>query len=156
MLSPHRAALGVALLLAGTLVAAAGDGDGCWATSPTGYGCWGWAYPAWGSYGLESVPFYALHPPVYYSHPVPRPYGYSPFAYPPGTPTPEVVAPQPLTIQNPFVPQPTSQPVKPERTAALPLRIRNPFVAQSDAAPIPADWKASPQVIYPAKLARAF
>src|SRR5262245_27891802 len=38
---------------------------------------------------LKNVPFYALHPPVYYSYPVPRTYGYSPFAYGPWTMTPD-------------------------------------------------------------------
>ena len=53
-----------------------------------------------GSYGLgffnygspwvyqQRIPYYALYPPVYYSYPVARTYGYSPFAYPPGTLTP--------------------------------------------------------------------
>src|ERR1700742_789907 len=40
---------------------------------------------------LNNVPYYALHPPVYYSYPVPRTYGYSPFAYPPSVMTPDVV-----------------------------------------------------------------
>ncbi len=35
------------------------------------------------------VPHFALYPPVYYSAPVPRSYGWSPFAYPPGMMTPE-------------------------------------------------------------------
>jgi hypothetical protein len=39
--------------------------------------------------GLDrSLPYYAAHPPVYYSHVVARPYGYSPFAYYPGIVTP--------------------------------------------------------------------
>ncbi len=60
----------------------------------------------------EQLPYYAKFPPVYYSYPVPRTYGYSPFAYPPGVMTPELaVAPEPLDIINPFVsPQPTSAP----------------------------------------------
>jgi len=35
-------------------------------------------------YGLGRVPvppYFALHPPVYYSQPIPRPYGHSPFAW---------------------------------------------------------------------------
>lgn len=28
------------------------------------------------------IPYFAEHPPVYYSRPVARPYGYSPYAYP--------------------------------------------------------------------------
>ena len=37
----------------------------------------------------EDIPLYALHPPVYYSHIVARPYGYSPYAYYPGIVTPD-------------------------------------------------------------------
>lgn len=53
---------------------------------------------------LNNVPYFALHPPVYYSYPVPRTYGYSPFAYPPSVMTPEVAPSQPLEIINPHVP----------------------------------------------------
>jgi hypothetical protein len=56
------------------------------------------------------VPYYSLFPPVYYSYPVPRTYGYSPFAYPPGTITP-AAAPQVAAIEyiNPFV-RPDAEP----------------------------------------------
>ena len=41
-------------------------------------------YPGYLGYFLricaESAPYFALHPPVYYSLPVPRTYGYSPFS----------------------------------------------------------------------------
>jgi hypothetical protein len=69
----------------------------------------------WGGYGFgawdigrlydvleDNVPYHAAFPPVYYSYPVPRTYGYSPFAYPPGVMTPEVeMAPE--VIDNPYV-----------------------------------------------------
>jgi hypothetical protein len=79
----------------------------------------------------DHIPFYALYPPVYYSFPVARPYGYSPFAYPPGTPTPDV-APEPVTYTNPFVkPDPDARPVA-ERVAADGSRTYyNPFVQQA-------------------------
>ena len=48
------------------------------------YGGWCGSSPWYTGYSSEYVPYYAMHPPVYYSYPVPRPYGYSPFAYPPG------------------------------------------------------------------------
>lgn len=51
-----------------------------------GYGGY---YPFYAQYGREYIPYFALHPPVYYSYPVPRTYGYSPFAYPFGSLTPE-------------------------------------------------------------------
>ena len=50
-------------------------------------------------------PYFALHPPVYYSYPVPRTYGYSPFAYPGHVRTPDVTMhEEPTTIVNPYVP----------------------------------------------------
>jgi hypothetical protein len=84
----------------------------------------------------NNLPYFALHPPVYYSEPVPRTYGYSPFAYPPGVMTPEIVGEsQPVTINNPYVPatKPASAELKPAdrsartSTAPEPLVIINPF-----------------------------
>jgi len=54
----------------------------------------------------RQVPYFAAHPPVYYSYPVARPYGYSPFAYLPDVRTPEIVetiAPQEI-INSFYVP----------------------------------------------------
>jgi len=51
------------------------------------------------------LPYYAAHPPVYYSHIIPRPYGYCPYAYLPGVVAPDRVA-TPLRITNPYVTQP--------------------------------------------------
>jgi hypothetical protein len=90
----------------------------------------------------NNLPYFALHPPVYYSYPVPRPYGYSPFAYPPGVMTPEMVgAIQPLEIINPHVESTEAKPTnstKPDRSAATsarvqPLVVINPFVAPNQA-----------------------
>lgn len=107
-----------------------------------GIGCGGWGvnYP-YGLYGsrVEDVPYFALFPPVYYSMPVPRTYGWSPFAYPPGTMTPEIEAPLPKEIINPYVPQPEAKPssnstpkdtMKTASTGAqrLPKVIINPYV----------------------------
>src|SRR5436190_2059368 len=69
----------------------------------------------------NNLPYFALHPPVYYSQPVPRTYGYSPFAYPPGVMTPELDGePQPVTINNPYVPAatPAGADVKPSARSA--------------------------------------
>ncbi|MCR4413955.1 MAG: hypothetical protein NUV77_16185 [Thermoguttaceae bacterium] len=81
-------------------------------------------------YPRERLPHFALYPPVYYSVPVPRTYGYSPFAYPPGYPTPEVVCtpPTPVTIYNPFVPKSQTANPADSKVAQKPLRIANPFV----------------------------
>jgi hypothetical protein len=90
---------------------------------------------------LNNVPYFALHPPVYYSYPVPRTYGYSPFAYGPWVMTPEVAAPpQPVTIINPYVPNADKAPATEasDRSAAVsaqpePLVIINPYVTPNRA-----------------------
>lgn len=106
-----------------------------------GYGgCWdggyGWLYNTL----RYEVPHFAAFPPVYYSVPVPRTYGYSPFAYPPYVRTPDVtISAEPLTIDNPFVPSTkpasTSADTANDRAASAtnhiePLVVINPFVAQ--------------------------
>jgi hypothetical protein len=103
-----------------------------------GYGYWdvGRLY----SVLADNVPYYAAFPPVYYSHPVPRTYGYSPFAYPPGGITPDVEA-EPLTIENPYyngeAAKPDAEEVTPSpadpTTSVQPPRgpqvVINPFVS---------------------------
>jgi hypothetical protein len=101
----------------------------------------------------QRIPYYALYPPVYYSYPVARTYGYSPFAYPPGTVTPAVRPKvESAMYHNPYVPRKT-QPAAAtdksvearrsgdvERSAAVerPVRVAatyiNPFVQQARAA----------------------
>ena len=54
-------------------------------------------------YGLGRIPvppYYALHPPVYYSQPSPRPYGHSPYAW--RSPQAEIITPAPQLTINPF------------------------------------------------------
>jgi hypothetical protein len=87
----------------------------------------------------NNLPYFALHPPVYYSQPVPRTYGYSPFAYLPDIMTPEIVEDsKPVTIINPYVPgtQPASTDAGSDRAASTanspePLVIKNPFATPS-------------------------
>jgi hypothetical protein len=103
-------------------------------------GGWGWGYDMGGLYqSLDyNVPYFAAHPPVYYSYPVPRTYGYSPFAYPPYVMTPDVAGDSaPLEITNPYVP--SSQHDKPQAQTdqsairqsghVEPLVIMNPYVS---------------------------
>ncbi len=93
---------------------------------------------------IPTPPYFALHPPVYYSVPVPRTYGYSPFAYGSNVRTPDVApaAGAPMTIVNPFVTQPAKGEVKEKAPAdgdtamAKPLMIVNPFVKQKVATDI--------------------
>ena len=108
-----------------------------------GYGFGGWGYTG---YTAEYVPYYAMHPPVYYSYPVPRAYGWSPFAYPPGTMTPEILgAIQAQEVINPHVPQKEGTSATPmstnnkttqakESTGPTPQVVINPFVKDELAA----------------------
>jgi len=102
------------------------------------YGGYG-AFDVGRLYGVlaQNVPYFAAFPPVYYSAPVPRTYGYSPFAYPPGVRTPDlpaaVVAQE---ILNPYVPVSTesekidqvTQASEVPRSSTQPLAIVNPYV----------------------------
>ena len=89
-------------------------------------------------YALSRVPdppYFAIHPPVYYSHAVPRTYGYSPYAYPGSVRTPEVKveAPAAKMVKNPYA---TPAAAKPKKSIDLksmtkssgPLEVLNPFV----------------------------
>ena len=61
---------------------------------------------------------------------MPRTYGYSPFAYPLGTPTPEITITDvaPKMMINPYVPRSQPSAATTEKTAGGPLMILNPFV----------------------------
>jgi hypothetical protein len=103
--------------------------DGC--GGGYGYG-YGWLY---NSLRYE-VPHFAAYPPVYYSYPVPRTYGYSPFAYPPHVMTPEIEGkPTAVEIVNPYVPQQKPTTGESDRSAGTaqpqPLVVVNPFVGPS-------------------------
>jgi hypothetical protein len=117
----------VAALCVGQNVAQAGDG---WC---------GWGYGSCSWYTREYVPYYAMHPPVYYSYPVPRAYGWSPFAYPPGVMTPEILGEMagPKEIINPHMPKapeeikPTSAKGKTAQVSysdPIPQVVINPYV----------------------------
>jgi hypothetical protein len=113
--------------------------SGVFATSASaqgfGSGGYGLGFYNYGNSGINqaSIPYYALYPPVYYSFPVPRTYGYSPFAYPPGVMTPEV-APTVAAVEfhNPYVPQP-SEPAPSDRTVSTAKTYYNPYVQQARA-----------------------
>lgn len=86
------------------------------------------------------VPYFAAHPPVYYSQPVPRTYGYSPFAYTPTTMTPEVVTTvAPVEIINPYVPSSTKESAdKPkQKQESSESRRSRPVSSSSDEAVTP-------------------
>ena len=91
------------------------------------YGSYAWALPP-SIYVNDYIPYYAAHPPVYYSYPVPRPYGFSPYAYPPGTMTPEPKLEKPVVIQNEFFRPGEVKKAPQDQTAGLPRRVANPYV----------------------------
>lgn len=87
---------------------------------------WGWqGYPqfygrnVYTVYDQDRLPYFSLHPPVYYSRPIPRTYGYSPFAYPGIVRTPDVPVGDPQIVVNPYYdaapqePAPPAEPPKP-------------------------------------------
>lgn len=142
------------------LVALAFGADRChgqaWNPAPLNY--WYSYYP--GLYGRHSsavqrgIPHFAAFPPVYYSHIVPRPYGYSPYAYVPGIVTPsfELCQPRyrceaatggaqsgstgaaggPISVPNPYFSPGTEETPRPEPVSGGPLRIRNPYFVETE------------------------
>lgn len=134
-------ALGLSVIDTGAAQAQCGSQCGMY-----GYG-FGYGYDVGHLYRVlaQNVPYYAAFPPVYYSAPIPRTYGYSPFAYPPGTMTPELELPVMAAkeIINPFVKleekaeEPAADKVTQDQsTATMPLAIVNPFVTSEPAGPI--------------------
>ncbi len=122
----------LAVLAVALLATSASAGDfGC------GSFVWSSPYPAdlTDLYRVGAVrlpPYFALHPPVYYEMPVPRTYGYGPWAYPPYITTPEMAQPVPEIIHNQFVPQPAKATPQKPKTAFAPKLIRNPYVPQPE------------------------
>lgn len=109
------------LVVAGTTVSTAQAYDGCYgAQNSRAYGNGWWPY----TLGYVPVPpYYALHPPVYYSVPVARPYGYSPYPLP-GTVMPPIPeSPVALEITNPYVER-----NEVDSVATTPQLIVNPYV----------------------------
>jgi hypothetical protein len=118
------------------LVAASSAASGARAQCAGYGGGWG-AWDVGRLYGVlsQNVPHFAAFPPVYYSYPVPRTYGYSPFAYPPGVMTPEIEIAEPLAVTNPYFRESgetAPAAAKVDQTAATatpqPRLIVNPYV----------------------------
>ena len=112
------------------LITGAGKAQAQFFGTPYGFG--------YGSsiYANERLPFYSLYPPVYYKQAIPRSYGYSPFAYPLGSPTPTPSSVSQL-LPNPFYAAPAPAPAPDDSELAdrpKPLIIRNPFVPDAAAA----------------------
>jgi hypothetical protein len=130
------------LILAAVVVALALSSNAQAQMCGGGYGCGGGCDLGYLYNSLDyNVPYFAAHPPVYYSYPVPRTYGYSPFAYPPYVMTPDVAGDSaPIEITNPYVPSSQQEKSKdhPDQTAATvrrhpePLVIVNPYVSTKE------------------------
>jgi hypothetical protein len=111
------------------------------------YGGYGYGYGGWGqmNYGQGIYrgsnfvpPYFALHPPVYYSHEINRrPMGASPFAYPSWYAPPSqqaaadapYQAPQPLMVENPYVKAKAPAPANASADQPASLEVTNPYVA---------------------------
>jgi hypothetical protein len=120
------------------------------------FGGWYGGGEYYSTYAQESVPYYALNPPVYYSYPVARTYGLYPFPYYADVANCPSVAPEPLLVVNRFVDQ--KQTAESGPISRQPLRITNPFVEQAaDSDSVKqASWEESkavkPKVVYPIKV----
>lgn len=127
------------------------------------------AYPVRSYYVQQEPPYFALYPPVYYSYPVRRPYGLSPYAWPPvyhGDAVRSALHPArrgpaamperkpPKLIRNRFVSGGAGSGGAPQaETRKKPLRIVNQYVVRSDRATARDAEPGQPQVIYPAGVA---
>ena len=133
----------IALLAAGFIGAATLVPGSASAQGPlSGNGLYCGGFPGIAGYGANLLPYslghvpvppyFALHPPVYYSQPVARTYGYSPYAYPGSVRTPDV-APTPTAalIENPYV-EPTQRVRQDTKgktvSTSTPEVILNPYV----------------------------
>lgn len=119
--------ISVGVLLAACLAASAAQAQVVF--GPGAYGLGFFDY----NHNQPRIPYYALYPPVYYSYPVARPYGFSPFAYPPGTMTPDA-APKAAEYRNPYVPERSKPQPTTDRTAATAKVYYNPYVQQASIA----------------------
>lgn len=107
---------------------------------------WGWqGYPyfygrnVYTVYDQDRLPYFSLHPPVYYSRPIPRTYGYSPFAYPGMVRTPDLPVGEPQIVVNPYyeaVPKEDVPPAEQSKPNAAPIpRKSNSNVPGKNASP---------------------
>jgi hypothetical protein len=106
-----------------------------------GYG-WGFSpYQAWLTDHVQTdrqIPYFAQHPPVYYSGIVPRTYGQSPYAYPPcncngvGVETEvPLIVPNPHFEEEPKPAEETSSKLTSTRRRVQPLVVENPYFDSS-------------------------
>ena len=120
------AVVAAALVVAGTAPAQAHNGYGF---GTVGYGSFGQLGSPYALGRIPVPPYFALHPPVYYSQPVARTYGHSPFAYPATVQTP-APAPQAKMVENPHVTPVKKKQAKPDFDVTV-HEVVNPYVTNS-------------------------
>jgi hypothetical protein len=123
-----------AYLLGGGTAAQAFDGWGGYSSHFPWYGYGNNGPAAYALGNIPAPPYFALHPPVYYSHPTPRTYGHSPFAcgcdcHGAGRSTAahRVQANPFIQVKPTAPPAPAEQIEKPVKVASNVLRMANPF-----------------------------
>lgn len=94
----------------------------------------------------EQPPYFAQFPPVYYSHIVKRPYGISPYAAPPGIAPVEMnyVAPEPVTVTNPFFGRKAEEAVAGEIPVVKPLKAKAESVPAESKPTMKTTWIRNP------------
>lgn len=113
---------------------------------------------AWGPFSLNrslgyipTPPYFALHPPVYYSHSVAVPYGMSPYPIVSYSPVFEAMAqrpmPEPQVVINPYVDQDTVADEAEEARETAPFDTVNSVVRIEDAAGNPLQPDQQPLVV---------
>jgi hypothetical protein len=85
----------------------------------------------YGSGYLFVPPYFAIHPPVYYSHQYYRPYGWTPFAQS-SYQSPVVLRPEPRMVINPHVPAAQVKAKPAEDSTARSEMIFNPFYVKAE------------------------
>jgi hypothetical protein len=98
-----------------------------------GFPWFGYGHNGPAAYALGNIPappYFALHPPVYYSHPTARPYGHSPFACSCACHHGEPRTPPPRVVANPYnrAKSEGQKSTRGQDVAAVPVRVSNPYV----------------------------
>ena len=130
-----RLLLAIVAIGLGSVCVAEAHGEGFHGRTGMPWFGYGYSGSLYGLGRLPVPPYYAIHPPVYYSLPQARPYGHSPFAYSGDYQPPVTVRRQ--IIRNPHVelmplPEPVETPS--ETTTSTARVIANPYYEASDSA----------------------
>jgi hypothetical protein len=119
----------LALCLAASTASADCGGYGIGNCSFGNLNAFGASGSLYGSGYLPVPPYFAIHPPVYYSHQYYRPYGWSPFAQP-GYIAPAMLRPEPRLVVNPHV-KDVKVKMAPKDNTARSEMIVNPYFVKA-------------------------